>query len=195
MPDALLDEVARRDHHHAALVIEQGASHAGWAPVGFFVIVIGGCGSTPVSPAPTPHVEPSESAAALRPAPSASAPSPAIVPAPATIDWRTGVDELERARRDGRPAMAWFGAAWSASSVALGRRLEASEAVRRAAGKVIAVRVDLTETSEEHEALAARYAVDHVPTVVVVDRRGRTARLEGEIAVEELVEMLERATR
>ena len=114
-------------------------------------------------------------------------------PAPETIAWQDGIDVLERARAAGRPVMGWFSADWSASSVALGRRLEASEAVRRAAAKVVAVRVDLTATSEDNEALAARHSVDHVPTIVVIDRRGRLVRLEGEVEIDVLVNELERA--
>lgn len=165
----------------------------GWAPVVILGSALVGCGATAAPAAPVPPMQPSERVAT---SPSAVATDPVPpAPAPDAIAWRQGVDVLERARAQGRPAMAWFRAEWSASSVALGRRLEASEPARRAAAKLIAVVVDLTETSVANEELAARYAVDHVPTILVLDAQGRTVRLEGEIAIDALVEAIDRAVR
>jgi len=92
--------------------------------------------------------------------------------------------------------MAFFRAAWSASSVALARRLEDAAEVRRALTGVTAVTIDFTETSEANESLAARHAVDHVPTLVIFDDQGRVAdRFEGEVDLAALVAALERVTR
>lgn len=153
-----------------------------------------GCAPPPEPATPPPTVQPS----LAEPAPSVVPPTPVIHPAPtpATIAWEHGVAALERARGGARPSMVLFEADWSASSVALGRRLEETEEVRRAALRVVTVRVDLTETSDEREALAARYEVDHVPTILVFDDRGDEAvRLEGEITTEALVDALGQVIR
>jgi thiol:disulfide interchange protein len=113
-------------------------------------------------------------------------------PAP-PIHWRA--DErvaLADAKAQQRPALVFFHADWSAASRAAKRELRSRSELQRAARGIIAVEVDLSEISEGHEARAARFAVDRMPTVLIFDARGRErARFEGPMRIEDLVEALE----
>jgi len=80
---------------------------------------------------------------------------------------------------------------WSAASLELERAVWTDPAVRRAARRFVAVRVDVTDTQADAEYWSQRYFARGIPTTVLVDAEGKTvATLHGAFPIEELLRAL-----
>ncbi|MEZ4441775.1 MAG: hypothetical protein R3B72_21925 [Polyangiaceae bacterium] len=167
MPDALLDQVARLWRCGARL----------WRFGAWLATLAVACAPPPPDVAPVVAVPGRRVGVVARPPePPLVDPSPEVAP---PIRWRDDLDlALEQARG---LVLLHFHSTWSAGSIALTRRLDAHEGLRRALRGATAIAVDFTELDEEREARAARFGVDRVPTLLLLgpDRRERW-RGEGE---------------
>jgi thiol:disulfide interchange protein len=126
---------------------------------------------------------------------SSEAPPAESAAEPLAIGWIADADAAQaRARREGRPLVVFVHADWSAASIALERRAFSDARVRRAMQGMVALRLDLTELGERSEDSAARFDVVSPPSVIAVDRSGaRVGRLDGNVAVEDLLALIARA--
>ena len=102
----------------------------------------------------------------------------AHVAAPAgTIAWRTDLDAaLAEARRTGRPVLVDFSASWCPPCIAMQHDVWPDHAVERA---VSSAYVPLLVDVDRNPAVADRFQVDGIPTVLVLDAEGRVIRRAG----------------
>jgi thiol:disulfide interchange protein DsbD len=105
--------------------------------------------------------------------------SGAARPSAATpIVWETDVDRAaRRARLEKRPLLVAACASWAAACGAQEEALR-DDAVARAASPFVALRIDLTEDTPEANALASRFHVVGVPSIVLVATDGREEHLD-----------------
>jgi thiol:disulfide interchange protein DsbD len=101
-------------------------------------------------------------------------------------------EALALAKREGRPVILDFWADWCVACKELDRIAWADPAVRAEASRFVAVKVDGTEDTPEFQALTAKYAVMGMPTVVLLDPRGREVpeRITGAVPAAEMLERL-----
>lgn len=83
---------------------------------------------------------------------------------------------MAQARAEGRPVVIDFTANWCAACKELARDTFPAPAVRREASRFVAIRIDSTSMDDTIEALHERYSVRGLPTVVLLDSRGRERR-------------------
>ncbi len=89
------------------------------------------------------------------------------------IDWRTGLDSaLAASRQTGKPALAYFTAAWCAPCQTLKRTTFADAEVNQAMQAYIPVKIDI----DAEPALARRYNIEAVPAFLQLDGDGRVQR-------------------
>jgi thiol:disulfide interchange protein DsbD len=96
-----------------------------------------------------------------------------------TLSWEQGSVALvrERAKREGRPLIIDFTAAWCAACKELDKLTFADPTVAREAGRFVAVKVDATNDEDEAVVAAMRdFRVKGLPTVIVYDSSGSEAR-------------------
>jgi thiol:disulfide interchange protein DsbD len=100
---------------------------------------------------------------------------------------------VARARAEGRPMIIDFWAEWCTACKELDKVAWADERVRKAASRFVAVKADGTDGSDAFMALAERYGVVGMPTVIFVDSRGREVRerIVGAVDAEEMLRRLE----
>jgi thioredoxin-like negative regulator of GroEL len=97
---------------------------------------------------------------------------PPLAPA-VTIRWERSFEEAQKkARRTGKPLFVDFWAEWCGWCERLDRTTYADPFVARAAHDFVAVKVD-TEGSRKDRAVAARYDVTSLPTMVFLTPEGR----------------------
>ena len=100
------------------------------------------------------------------------------------------------ARTEGKPVMMDFWAAWCAACLELDERTYNQPEILALAGDFIAVKMDLTEKNAANDALASRYGVVGMPTVVFFDPQGREMeRFSGFMNARDLAAVLERVRR
>ncbi|MBK7702916.1 MAG: thioredoxin [bacterium] len=100
------------------------------------------------------------------------------------------------AREQGKPLMMDFWAAWCAACLELDERTYNQPAILALAGDFVAVKMDLTERSAANDALARRYGVVGMPTVLFFDPQGRELeRFSGFMDARDLGVVLERVRR
>jgi thiol:disulfide interchange protein len=111
----------------------------------------------------------------------------------APLAWEHDEPEArERARRQHLPLLVYLRAEWSVASLELERGIWSDPAVRRAARRFVAVKIDVSDAEADAEFWARRYGARGVPTTVLVDGEGRTAAtLHGAFTAEELLRALE----
>ena len=128
------------------------------------------------------------------PAPDASASVATPREAP-PIAWVTSEpDARDRARRVGLPLLVWARADWDAATLEMERKVWTDPRVREAARPFVALRLDLTNTEGDGERYAERYELKGVPSVILLDARGRrVTTLVGSRSAAVLVEALGRA--
>lgn len=100
------------------------------------------------------------------------------------------------AREQGKPVMMDFWAAWCAACIELDERTYNQPAILALAGDFVAVKMDLTERNAANDALARRYGVVGMPTVLFFDPQGRELeRFSGFMDARDLGVVLERVRR
>ena len=85
----------------------------------------------------------------------------------------SAVPALVQARAEHRPVLVDFGAAWCVACEELMHRTFSEAAVRGAARRFVAVKVDATDPTPAIEALQTRYQVRGLPTVLLINSDGR----------------------
>lgn len=88
--------------------------------------------------------------------------------------WRTDLGPaLETAKQQNRPLLLDFRADWCVACVELEKKTWPDERVKAVLTEVVPVRLDMTRTSGEGQALLSRYRVMGLPTVILLDPQGR----------------------
>ncbi len=102
----------------------------------------------------------------------------AHVEAPSSrIAWRTGFDAaLAEARRTGRPVLVDFSASWCPPCIAMKHDVWPDPTVER---EVTAGYVPVVVDIDRDSATSARYQVETIPAILVVDADGRVIRRAG----------------
>lgn len=102
----------------------------------------------------------------------------AHVEAPASsIAWRTSLSEaLAEARRTGRPVLADFSASWCPPCIAMKHDTWTDAAVART---VATTSVPLSVDIDRDPATSARYEIESIPAVLLLDADGRVIRRAG----------------
>jgi thiol:disulfide interchange protein DsbD len=93
----------------------------------------------------------------------------------AQLEWLTSeADGLRLAQTEHRPVIVDFGAEWCGACKELTTQTFADDGVRSEAGRFVAVRVDATDEDDPQvNAIKGKYKVVGLPTVVVLDSRGK----------------------
>jgi thiol:disulfide interchange protein len=132
--------------------------------------------------------------AALTASPTATGAQPAA-PRIASIPWETS-EETARARAKARklPIVVFLFAAWDTAAVQMDRTVWADRRVLDRSRNFVPLRLDLTNTDANAQAVADRYDLHVVPEVVILDDTGReVARIEGFTTVDKILSALDRA--
>jgi thiol:disulfide interchange protein DsbD len=97
------------------------------------------------------------------------------------------------ARAERRPLIIDFWAEWCVACKELDKHVWSDPRVRERAGAFVALKLDGTSDSPAFQALASKYGVVGLPTVVFVDDRGREspARVVGAVTAEEMLKYLD----
>jgi thiol:disulfide interchange protein len=150
-----------------------------------------GCAASP----PAPEVEVAAAVPASASASAAPPMAPPAKPEEGSIAWITSDARAFALAKSGRqPLLVLLCAGWATPCVAAERTLWKSAAIARAAAPFVPLRIDLTDDDTTSRGLAERYAVDAVPTVLLLDHEGRELeRLKGMPDEPELLEALARA--
>lgn len=100
---------------------------------------------------------------------------------------------LRLAREEGRPLLVDFWADWCVACKELDKFVWSDPRVQGAASRFVALKLDGTDDSPAFQALAAKYGVLGLPTVLFVDDRGREspARVVGAVTADEMLKYLE----
>jgi thiol:disulfide interchange protein DsbD len=113
--------------------------------------------------------------------------------ATATFAWLHSYDEaLARAKAEGRPMIIDFWADWCVACKELDKIAWSQAPVKAEAARFVAVKLDGTDADDAFTALAERFGVVGMPTVIFLDRRGREVpdRVIGAIGADEMVKRL-----
>jgi len=99
---------------------------------------------------------------------------------------------IAQARAEGRPLIVDFWAAWCAACRELDRIAWADPRVRQEAARFVALKLDGTDASDAFTAVAERFGVVGLPTVIFIDPRGREVpeRVMGAIPAGEMLSRL-----
>jgi len=102
-------------------------------------------------------------------------------------------EALARARAEGRPVIIDFWAEWCTACKELDKLAWADPRVRAAASRFVAVKVDGTEATDAITAVQEKYDVKGMPTVILIDSKGRELRerVESAVEAEEMLKRLE----
>jgi thioredoxin-like negative regulator of GroEL len=122
--------------------------------------------------------------------------APPPLPPPPTIKWEKSFDEaLKKARKAGKPVFVDFWAEWCGWCHRLDKNTYADPGVARKAQDFVAVKVN-TEGSHKELAVAVRYHVTSLPTIVFLSPEGRQLlRLNGYQGPGQFPRTLEEALR
>jgi thiol:disulfide interchange protein DsbD len=118
--------------------------------------------------------------------------------ATAGVAWVHGEGKaLALARAEGRPVILDFWAEWCTACKELDRAAWADPKVQEQAARFVAVKVDGTDDTPEFQALIEKYGIVGMPTVVLIDGRGRElpARITGAVSADEMVRWLSAVDR
>jgi thiol:disulfide interchange protein DsbD len=101
-------------------------------------------------------------------------------------------EALARAKAEGRPVIIDFWAEWCTACKELDKIAWADPRVQSAAGRFVALKADGTESTDAFLALADKYGVVGMPTVIFIDSKGREVRdrIIGAIDADEMLQRL-----
>jgi thiol:disulfide interchange protein DsbD len=101
-------------------------------------------------------------------------------------------EALPLARAEGRPVLIDFWADWCTACKELDRTAWSDPRVQAAASRFVAVKADGTESTDAFLALADKYGVVGMPTVIFIDSKGREVRdrVIGAIDADEMLQRL-----
>ena len=111
----------------------------------------------------------------------------------ATFAWQHDYDEaVALARREGRPMIIDFWADWCTACKELDRTVWADPRVRTEASRFVALKLDGTDGSDRFNDLVDRFGVVGLPTVVILDAKGREVpdRVLGAVPADEVLASL-----
>lgn len=121
-----------------------------------------------------------------------TAPAPG---ASTTLAWvRSEADGLALARKLGKPALIDFGADWCVACKELEHQTYPDPRVARALDRFVPIMLDMTQASDENDALQAKYGVSGLPAVVFVGKDGqvlKTPRVAGFVPPEQFLKVLD----
>jgi thiol:disulfide interchange protein DsbD len=120
----------------------------------------------------------------------ASGAAEARVRATRALSWLHDEGEaVALARAEGRPLLVDFWAEWCVACKELDKHVWSDPRVRAKAARFVALKLDGTSDSPAFQALAAKYGVLGLPTVLFVDPRGREspARVVGSVTADEML--------
>lgn len=93
------------------------------------------------------------------------------------IPWRPYSEEsLAQAAKEGKPVIIDFSAAWCLACHELDKRTFPDAKVRELLGKIVPLRVDLTKSDAETQAIGKHFAIGGLPTIIFIDRTGAEVR-------------------
>ncbi|GAO04126.1 protein-disulfide reductase DsbD [Anaeromyxobacter sp. PSR-1] len=106
-------------------------------------------------------------------------------------------EALALAKAEGRPVIIDFWADWCTACKELDKIAWAKPEVQEEAARFVAVKLDGTDGSDAFNALAEKYGVVGMPTVIFIDPRGREVpdRVMGAISAGEMVQKLRAVDR
>ena len=113
--------------------------------------------------------------------------------AQAGFTWLSSEQEaLALAKAEGRPVIIDFWADWCTACKELDKIAWSKPEVKAEAARFVAVKLDGTDGSDAFTALAEKYGVVGMPTVVFIDPRGREVpdRVMGAVSADEMVQRL-----
>lgn len=108
-------------------------------------------------------------------------------PRASSIAWQTDLDAaLEESRRSGRLVFVDFSADWCPPCIVMKHDVWPDPAVERAMLSFVPVLVDV----DSNQAVAERYGVQGIPTILVLDSTGRVVRRASYLSAAALVRFL-----
>ncbi|BDG04240.1 protein-disulfide reductase DsbD family protein [Anaeromyxobacter oryzae] len=110
-----------------------------------------------------------------------------------TFAWLHSYDAaIAKAKAEGRPVIIDFWADWCVACKELDKIAWSQAPVKEAASRFVAVKLDGTDADDAFTALAERYGVVGMPTVVFLDHRGREVpdRVVGAVGADEMLQRL-----
>jgi thioredoxin:protein disulfide reductase len=116
----------------------------------------------------------------------------------AAFTWLHSYDEaIAHAKAEGRPVIIDFWAEWCVACKELDKIAWSQEPVKQAAARFVALKLDGTDADDAFTAIAERFGVVGMPTVIFLDGRGREVpdRVIGAISADEMVRRLESVDR
>jgi len=102
------------------------------------------------------------------------------------------IEALQLAKAEGRPVIIDFWAEWCTACKELDKIAWADPRVQAAASRFVAVKADGTESTDQFLALADKYGVVGMPTVIFIDSKGREVRdrIIGAVDADEMLQRL-----
>ena len=106
---------------------------------------------------------------------------------------RSEAEGLALARAEGRPVIIDFWAEWCTACKELDKLAWSDPRVRAEASRFVALKADGTEATDAFQALADKYGVVGMPTVIFIDGRGREVRdrIIGAVDADEMLRRLQ----
>lgn len=93
---------------------------------------------------------------------------------PSALEWRNDLDKgLAEAKADGKPVMIDFTAEWCAACHEIEKVTFNDAEVSNVLAGFVIIQLDMTENTDEDEAVMERYGVTGLPAVIVFDAKGK----------------------
>ncbi len=113
----------------------------------------------------------------------------------AQLAWvKSEADGLALARKLGKPAIIDFGADWCVACKELEHQTYPDPRVTRALDRFVPIMLDMTQASDENDALQAKYGVSGLPAIVFVGKDGqvlKAPRVAGFVPPEQFLKVLD----
>ncbi len=121
--------------------------------------------------------------------------TPAGPAAGATLAWvKSETDGLALAKKLGKPAIIDFGADWCVACKELEHQTYPDPRVTKALDRFVPIMLDMTQATDENDALQAKYGVSGLPAIVFVGKDGqvlKSPRVAGFVPPEQFLKVLD----